>query len=254
MPTMESIDFQSLFCLFKGVWGTRKSTQALSFPKPQYWFSFDQKMGGIYTPMKLWGIDPKLVTYDDYNALSLSWNKAEEKMKSFRSGCPFKTIVVDHIGAVGDAINGQTIKEKAGSTNKGGEESGRRIGGIPINTIEDYKAETSALRSMNIILIAHVQPEFTKESDPNQMNIIVTGARQAAYKLPGHCQEVYHFQMKGDFSAEPKYSLLTSTSRNNFARTSLMIDKEIVFENDSLYDKYLVPAMKKTKEFQISRF
>ena len=62
MPTMESTSFDSLYCMFKGEPGTRKSTQALSFPGPQYWFSWDRKMNGIYLPMKKWGIDPKTIT------------------------------------------------------------------------------------------------------------------------------------------------------------------------------------------------
>jgi hypothetical protein len=48
MANMNEVNFNSLYCMFKGEPGTRKSTQALSFPGPQYWFSWDRKMNGIY--------------------------------------------------------------------------------------------------------------------------------------------------------------------------------------------------------------
>ena len=48
MPTMDSVTFfDALYCMFKGEPGTRKSTQALSFPGPQYWFSWDRKMNRV---------------------------------------------------------------------------------------------------------------------------------------------------------------------------------------------------------------
>ena len=75
MPDMTSVNFDALYVLLKGEPGTRKSTQALSFPGPQYWFSWDRKMNGIYLPMKKWGLDPKNITFDDYD----DWSKAKTK-------------------------------------------------------------------------------------------------------------------------------------------------------------------------------
>src|SRR4051812_15979725 len=119
MPTMSDANFKSLFCLFKGEWGTRKSTQALSFPTPQYWFSFDQKMEGLILPIKKWGLDETQIHYDDYN----DWNKAEEKLKRFQLKCDYKTLVVDTIGLMGDATNRQTRRIKSGTTNAEGQEN-----------------------------------------------------------------------------------------------------------------------------------
>ena len=239
-----------LYCLFKGEWGTRKSTSALSFPQPQYWFDFDQKMEGLILPMKNWGIDQ--VEYDSYN----DWAKAEVKLKSLQAKCPYKTIVIDTISSCADSINRQTLKLKEGTTTNQGQDAGRKIAGIAVNTEEDYKAETSALQNLmaltkdihkyhkvNVVLVAHVISRYQKEGSKTHIaRTIVTGAQQMAAKIPGYCHEIYHFNMKGDMSGA-KYSVLTTHTRDDFARTSLPLAKEIVFEDDPLYEKYLVPAM-----------
>jgi len=261
MPTMEDANFDSLFVMMKGEWGTRKSTQALSFPTPQYWFAFDQKMEGIYLPMKLWGIDPKEIHYDDYN----DFNKAEAKLKSLQVKCPYKTIVLDNVSAQGDAINSQTLLVKSGTTRQSGEEAGKRIAGIPVNTIEDFNAEASAFQStmkmlkdiqkfhkVNIIIIAHVRlvDYKTPGGITHFSRSIVTGGKQAAAKIPTYCQEVYHFNMKGDFTADKQYSLLTHHSGDDFARTSLPLEKEIIFGDKPLYSEWIVPAIKRVKEMK----
>src|SRR5438552_11504057 len=98
MPTMESVTNNVHFSLFKGEPGTRKSTAALSYPKPSYWFSFDGKMNALSIPMKLWQIDPKLITFDDYT----DWTKARNKLEQLQVNCPYKTIVIDSITSCAD--------------------------------------------------------------------------------------------------------------------------------------------------------
>lgn len=261
MPTMETAKLDALFCLFKGEWGTRKSTQALSFPRPQYWFSYDEKMESLMLPMKKWGIPEKDIHYDDYT----NWNKAEEKLKILQVNCAYKTVVVDTIGLMGDATNRQTRHLKSGTTTASGDEKGKRVAGIIVNSMEDYKAETAALQDMmamlkdihkfhkvNVILIAHVmydkQPEG--KSETHVARALVTGARQMGAKIPGYCHEVYHFNLKGDFGADKKYALMTHHTREDFARTALPLDKEIVFEENPLYDKYIIPAIKKLNSME----
>ena len=90
MANMDDASFDALYCMFKGEPGTRKSTQALSFPGPQFWFSWDRKMEGIYLPMKKWGIDPKTITYEDYD----DWTKPKAKLESFQLSCPYRTISI----------------------------------------------------------------------------------------------------------------------------------------------------------------
>lgn len=255
MPTLADSKLESLFCLFKGEWGTRKSTQALSFPLPQFWLSWDQKMQGLLLPARKWGVDLTQVNYEDYN----NWTKVEEKLKGFRSNCSYKTIIVDTISAGGDYINIQTRIAKSGTTNAQGEEKGKRVGGIVVNSLEDYKGEAAALQDMmfylkdihkyhnlNVILIGHVIQKDQKAADGQVTHVsrsIVTGSKEAMFKIPAHCQEVYHFNLKGDFNTEKKYALLTHHTREDFARTCLPLEKEIVFEDKPLYEGWIKPAI-----------
>jgi len=257
MPTMNDVDFNALYCLFKGEPGTRKSTQALSFPGPQYWFSWDRKMNGIYLPMKKWGIDPKTITYDDYE----DWAAPKKKLEQLQLNCPYKTIIIDSITSMADMTLRQTMRVKYGGTKKSGEASGKLVAGIAVNEIEDYNAESSALNELialtkdinkfhkvNVILIAHVVKAEYRDTTKKTTHIsrqIVTAGKNVAAKIPAYCGEVYHFNIKSGFSPEAggEYSLLTEHTGDDFARSGLGLDKEIVFGDRPIYDTYIKPAI-----------
>lgn len=259
MPNMNDVNFDALYCMFKGEPGTRKSTQALSFPGPQYWFSWDRKMNGIYLPMRKWGIDPKTISFDDYD----DWTKARTKLEQFQVNCPYKTLVIDSITSAADMTLRQTMKVKYGTTRKSGATAGKLVAGIAVNEIEDYNAESSALQELqsltkdinafhgvNVILIAHVVKAEYRDTTKNVTHIsrqIVTAGKNVAAKLPAYCLEVYHFNIKRGFieGAGGDYSLLTEHTGDDFARTALGLDKEIVFGDKPLYDTWIKPAIAK---------
>ncbi len=249
--------------MFKGEPGTRKSTAALSYPTPQYWISTDQKMEAMQLPAKRWGINLKEIEYDDYT----NWDKPKAKLEMLQVNCPYKTIIVDSITSIGDCMTSQA----RGMKNKKGE--GKMIGGIPVSGLEEFNAESSAFKEMiallkdihkfhkvHIILIAHVIGQ-RKDSDDNKSThhsrIIVTGAAQISAKIASYVTEAYHFNVKSDFnvdSGEGKYALFTSHMGNDYARTSLPLPKEIEFNNEPLYDKWIKPAIdKQMKEKPIER-
>ena len=262
MPTMnDEYNIEALFSLFKGEPGTRKSTCALSYPTPQYWFSWDKKMRSMLLPMKHFGINPSDVTYDDY----MDWTKAEIKLKQLQIDCRYKTIVVDSITSCGDSIMNQAKRLKGGVTRKSGASAGKSVAGIEVNELEDFNAEASAIldlismlkdihqyHKVHVILIAHViQVEYkSAEGQTHFSRSIVTAAKKVAAKIPAYCEEVYHFNIdKGfDVSAGGSYALLTEHTGDDFARTGLPLDKKIVFNNDPLYGKYVLPAMNTLKE------
>lgn len=257
MPTMDSTNFDSLYCMFKGEPGTRKSTQALSFPGPQYWFSWDRKMNGIFLPMKKWGIDPKTIEYDDYD----DWNKPKMKLEKLQVSCPYKTIVIDSITSMADMTLRQTNRLKYGTTRKSGEAAGKLVGGIAVNEIEDYNAESSALQELialtkdinmyhgvNVILIAHVIKAEYRDTSKKTTHIsrqIVTAGKNVAAKIPAYCGEVYHFNIKTGFveGQGGDYTLLTEHTGDDFARSALGLSKEIIFGDKPLYDTYIKPAI-----------
>lgn len=258
---MSSVDPSLLFTMFKGDPGTRKSTEALTWPKPQYWFSWDRKMESMLLPMRKFGINPKDIQFDDYD----DWTKPRVKLESFQLNCEFKTLVFDSITSMADMTLRQTKKSKTGTTRASGAKAGMMVGGIAVNELEDYNAESSALNEMialakdihkfhkvNIILIAHViQAEYkTGNGETHFSRTIVTAGKRVAPKIPAYCGEVYHFNIERGFDVSQggQYALLTEHTGDDFARTGLPLDKKIIFGNDPLYDKWVLPAIKKLKE------
>lgn len=259
MTTMNDIKGDALYYLLKGEPGARKSTHALTFPTPQYWFSVDKKMRALSLPMKHWGIDPLQITYDDY----VSWSALEKKLYDFRIKCPFKTLIFDSITSIGDIINLQTQKDKSGQTTKGGEEAGKRIGGITVNTREDFNAEASAFIQLvdatkdiqsafnvNIILIAHVVGVRTENDSgvTTQTRVLVTGGNKIARKIPVYCEEIYHFNARSAAIAgrEPEFTVFTQNAGEDYARTTLPLAPSFQLKNrERLYNDYVLPAMQK---------
>ncbi len=256
MPSLESVDIEALFAMLKGEPGTRKSTCALSFPGPQYWVSTDQKMEALTLPAKRWGLWGKNhVHYDDYQ----DWDKPKAKLKTFQVNCPYKTIIVDSVTSIGDNMNTQTRKSKA---SEGG---GKMIGTIQVNGLEEYNAESAAFSEMmsmlkdihkfhrvNVILIAHVVGQ-RKDDDKNKLThhsrVIITGGDKISGKIASLMTEVYHFDVKPGFAEtdEGEYACMTSHTGNDYARTSLPLEKRIVFNNRPLYDDFIKPAILRLK-------
>jgi AAA domain len=258
VSNLGDIKMDALFTMLKGEPGTRKSTCALSYPTPQYWISTDQKMEAMMLPAKRWGVSMREIEFDDY----IDWDKPRAKLEQLQVNCPFKTIIVDSITSIGDAMTRQVRKMKA----KDG--SGKNIGNIPVSGFEEFNAESSAFQEMiallkdihkfhhvNVILIAHVLGA-RKDNDANKLThhsrIIVTGAEKISAKIASYMTEVYHFNIKPSFEADKEgaYSLLTVHTGNDYARTSLPLPQEIVFNDKPLYNQYVAPAIRKLEAEQ----
>lgn len=255
MSNMSNVDPSLMYAMFKGDPGTRKSTQALSYPKPIYFFSWDRKMQGLHIPMKKWGINPVDVEYDDYD----NWNKAIPKLEGLQVKCKYKTIVVDSITSCAD------MALRQGKRASIGEGKGKTIaGGIAVNTVEHYNAEAQAIQELvaitkdihlfhgcTVILIAHVvQAEYKSlEGEVQISRQIMTAGKKVGPKIPAYCTEVYHFDIAPGFKegAGGKYRLFTEHTGTDFARTALPLEREIVFEDRPLYETYIVPAINKLK-------
>ena len=265
MPKLSEVKLtDGLFSLFKGEPGTRKSTCALSYPTPQYWFSTDMKMEALQLPAKRWGIPMDKIDFHDYN----SWFEIEKKLKEFRVNCPYKTIMFDSITSLGDVMTDGVRNAKRIDGDKG-----KVIGGIQVSGLEEFNAESTAFKDMmkyskdiakyhkiNVIIIAHVIGQ-RKDNDANQhthhSRIIVSGAQQISAKIASYVTEAYHFNIEPsiDVDAEGKYALYTSHMGNDYARTSLPLPRKLTFNNDPLYDKFILPAiLKQEKETPVTKF
>ena len=258
---MENISNDIHYSLFKGEPGTRKSTQALSYPKPQFWMSFDWKMNALVLPMKAWNVNPKEIDYEDFK----DWSSARSKLESFQLNFPYKTLVIDSITSIADSMLGQVKRLKQGTTKSSGASAGRAVGGIAVNEMEDYNAEAAGLNELialtkdiqrfhkiDVILIAHVIR--TESRDPsgkqNVTRVIVTAGKKPAAKIPAYCDETYHFGVEASLEVGKggDYTILTSNSGDDYARTTLDLPGVIRIGNDQLYEKYVLPAVTKQKE------
>lgn len=256
MPTMADVSIEAQVTMLKGEPGTRKSTQALSYPLPHFWISTDQKMQALTLPMKRWGIPAKEVHFEDYS----NWDKVRAKLEQLQVNCPYKTIMVDSVTSMGDAMTRQVKKLK----NMDG--SGKKIGNIPTSGLEEFNAESNAFQEMiallqdihtyhkvNIVLMAHVIGQ-RKSDDANKSThhsrIIITGAEKISGKLASYMTEVYHFNVQSEFDADSgngQYGLFTTHTGNDYARTSLPLPRQIIFNNDPLYEKWIAPAIAQLK-------
>lgn len=257
MPNLSAeLNNNALYSMFKGEAGTRKSSVALSYPTPQYWFSWDKKMRALLMPMKALGIDPKFIDYDDYS----DWDKPRKKLEVLQANCPYKTIIIDSITSAADGILAQGKKLKSGT-------AGKLINNIQVNSIEDYNAEDAALSELvaltkdihefhkvNIILIAHVMEVTHKalSGETHTSRTIVTAGKRISIKIPAYCEEVYHFDIETGFdpSIGGDYKLLTAHTGDDFARSSLPLPRTIKFAKDQrgFYDTHIIPAIAKLKQ------
>ncbi len=108
--------------------------------------------------------------------------------------------------------------------------------------------DINRFHKVNIILIAHViQAEYREVGGKTTVSrSIVTAAKKVAAKIPGYCDEVYHFDIEPGFEVGQggNYRILTTHTGTDFARTTLPLPAEIKFGNDPLYSKYILPAIK----------
>lgn len=211
--------------VLKGVPGTRKTTQAATFPQPIFWFDIDRKIESLLLPQKLGFYQGKLdINYEKYD----KWWRVEQKLDELSSNCPYATVVADSVTSLGDVINRQTLGK---NTEKSG---GKKIGGIKVNTIEDYNAETQALMSLvdaglslpcNFIVIGHViQREQGSLTGPGKLiKQLVTGSKVTGAKIPAYFPEIYHFSFEDGFdtSQPPGFTIYTQPAGDDYARTAL---------------------------------
>ena len=255
---MESVPNNVHYTLLKGEPGTRKSTAALTWPKPQYWLSFDGKMNALTLPMRKWSVDPKQIHFDDYT----DWTAARNKLEQLQINCNYKTVIIDSVTSCADYMLRQTIKQKIGKQRQSGAVAGKVVGGISVNELEDYGAEAAGLTEMialtkdihkfhkiDIILIAHVIRTDYKSPDGAMhiSRVLVTAGKKPAAKIPAYCDEAYHFGFEASAVVGEAGPLVVSTMNNgeDYARTTLELPSLIKLGNDNLYEKFILPAINK---------
>jgi hypothetical protein len=223
-------------------------------------------MEALNLPAKRWGIKMKDIHYDDYT----DWQKPQAKLEQLQVNCPFKTIIVDSITSMGDAMTSQVRKIKKSG---GGDSKGKTIGGISVSGLEEFNAESGAFKDLiamlkdihkfhkvHVVLIAHVvgqRKDNEGDNTTHHSRIIVSGAAQISAKIASYVTEAYHFNISKGFkedTGDSKFGLFTRHMGNDYARTSLPLPQRIDFNDEPLYEKWILPAIiQQTKEKPIER-
>ena len=269
MPTLEILNYDALYSLFKGDPGTWKSSTALTYPLPQYWMSFDRKMRALALPAKRHGIDLSKVHYDDFNTWTMhranNQPSALAVLEKLITNCPYRTIVLDSVTTIADAMLRQILDSKVGQKRKSGESAGKIIGGIDVSEVEDFNAEGAGLnelmalskdlnqlREVNVILIAHVVRTEQKDLSGNIVitRTLVTAGKKPAAKIPAVCDETYQFGLKPALVVGQETNIQVSTvnTSEDYARTVLPLDKLMSLGPEiNFYKTYIQPAIDKMK-------
>jgi len=258
------------YSLFKGEPGTWKSSAAVTYPGPQYWFSFDGKMNALHIPMLKHGIDPNSIEFDDFD----SWTEAKKVLEPMTYGVPgglkYKTIVLDSVTSCADYMLREVILNKTGATKKSGADAGKRVGGFAVNEMEDFNAESAGLTELialtkkvhkfhkiDVILIAHViRTDQKDQSGKVQVaRQLVTAGKKPAAKIPAYCDETYHFGLRTsiDPTAGGEFVILTQNNGDDFARTSLPLNREIKINDVNFYKDVVLPAITQQEQSIINR-
>ena len=251
--------------ILKGEEDTGKSCAAASFPGKKLWFDWDHKCESLEIAVNNeWAKLP----IDVYRPKSFP--EAKSKLENFKVQCPYDIIVWDsfttmiemELGRIADFKAKELEKKKDQQTfdkdnrpvkNKIGE--GRKVAGINVNTLEDYKAEASMLRDIinlsqeidaHFLFICHVivYPEDSKRGTSKDKRQIFTGGVKASVLLPARFPEVWFFEKNHSAQKGDEYVARFHSSSTDSARTTYRIGGTIDFTDASFYEQ-LKPFLKR---------
>lgn len=260
MPTLDTVsENRKIKALFKGPTLSRKTTSWASFPKPIYCFDWDGKIQALLKAG--FPIDPKDIKFDTYG----SWNvkEAGAQMGRILSVNPYATVVIDSFTYLSDAVIKYCWDNNTSNKKK-------QVGGLWMPGYEEFNAEANTLFDVvefikrlncHAVLTGHVidVERIIKEYSALAKEMVdvtvhktqmVTAGKKLQEKMPGGFNEIWHFDRKGkvDPKAMPDYYILTASDGDNFAASSLPLDREIIFNDRPLFQIVVEQCKKKGVE------
>lgn len=228
--------------LFKGKNGTGKTIAACSKEfRPVYVFNCEGRFESVinYYQGRPEGLED--IEVDDY-PIGSGYHALDKKLDAIIARPEYKTVVVSSLTSFIYLILNHLIRSKSGITRSSGQKAGRSIGGIPVNELEDYNAEDSAIindliaffqmiksSGCNSILEAHITPYeiVSLESGKREitvMNQILTKGKKAPAAVPVFFNEIWLFdkQFEGIEAGKqkPHYYVNTVGTATDDCKTS----------------------------------
>ena len=185
--------------------------------------------------------------YFDSFHMNTGFYELDKTMDEIIARPEWKTIVVASLTSYIHIVLKHLINTKVGQKRKSGQDAGKRIGGIPVNELEDYNAEDAAIiyeliafmqqiknQGTNVILEAHISPyeittidEDSRSRQQQTIMQILTKGKKAPAQIPGYFNEVYLFEKKFEGiqagASEAHYYVNTVGSQVDECKTSMGI-------------------------------
>jgi hypothetical protein len=231
MKCYEIAPASRLFGICKGEPGSGKSIFEASFPGVCF-LDIDDRMRSVrnYYPNR---------TDIDYFPIR-SYQELENKINELQKYNPFNCVVVSSITSLARTIMRHAIELR------GGGKGSMKKAGIFVNTVEDYSGETQGLINCIFELKYHLQCHVWFEAhvtDASKIAVgisrrMVTGAKALASEIPAYFDEVYHFQVIPSMTRgeRPQYTIITSATDADYAKTSLPLPPIIDITNGNGYE------------------
>lgn len=226
--------------LFKGHNGTGKTIAACSQKfRPVYIFNCEGRFESVLGYYKG---NLKDIEYDNF-PIGSGYFGLDQRFESLIRSCPYQTVVVSSLTSFIYLVLNHLIKDAFGKKTAKGFDAGKRIGGIPVNELQDFNAEDSAIindliagfqqlkaQGVTVILEAHITPfEITSLEEGKRVsqtiNQILTKGKKAPASVPGFFNEIYLFEKQYQgFGQAPKYFCNTVGDSSNDCKSSWNIE------------------------------
>lgn len=248
MGSLDRYDIgQVLKVLNKGESGTGKTIASTSFATADrqcYTFDVDQRMETAVAYHRKH--KPELLKWNHYDTY-YRWQDIIEKLDKWCGGnmrCPYGVIQLDSITTIAKMIFDEQVdnREARAEATKGSANpvKSMRLGDIPVQQVEDYKAENagismilSMLRSkafqdtdlfVNAHVMVHFQKKLNEEGEGKPTRRIVTAGQSIAAEIPIYFNEIWHYYQDIGMNGRARYQVMfkptieVKTEFNDFSR------------------------------------
>lgn len=225
--------------LFKGHNGTGKTIAACGSQfRPVYIFNCEGRIESVLNYYKNRPEGLKGIEYDNF-PIGSGYYSIDKKMDELVARCEYRTVLMSSLTSFIYLILEHLIRDKFGKKTAKGFDAGKKIGGIPVNELQDFNAEDSAIindliaafqqlkaNGVNTILEAHITPYEVNYLEEGQrtsvtINNILTKGKKAPASVPGFFNEIYLFTKEHPgFGKPPRYLVNTSGTATDDCKTS----------------------------------
>lgn len=232
--------------LFKGHNGTGKTIAATGEEfRPVYVFNCEGRIESVLTYHKKYN-NLKDIEFDNF-PIGSGYYGIDKRMDELIRSCPYKTVVMSSLTSFIYLILEHLIRDKFGKKTAKGFDAGKKVGGIPVNELQDFNAEDSAIindliaafqqlkdnQGVTCILEAHITPyEITSLEEGQRstytVNNILTKGKKAPASVPGFFNEIYLFHKEykgvGEGLKSTRYLVNTVGTSTDDCKTSWGIE------------------------------